>query len=55
MQWQSCDVAVLTALIRMNWKPAPEYLTLYDDITFEPPVNYFDDYSNRGTAAKRRK
>jgi arylsulfatase A-like enzyme len=35
-----------------NWKPAPEYLSLYDDKTFEPPVNYFDDYENRGTAAK---
>ncbi|MEN8118069.1 MAG: sulfatase [Bacteroidota bacterium] len=34
-----------------NWKPAPEYLTLYDDITFEPPANYFDNYDGRGTAA----
>ncbi len=35
-----------------NWKPAPKYLTLYDDVTFDPPANYFDDYEGRGTAAK---
>lgn len=35
-----------------NWQPAPEYLTLYDDKTFDPPANFFDDYSGRGTAAK---
>jgi arylsulfatase A-like enzyme len=35
-----------------NWKPAPEYLTLYDDKTFTPPGNFFDDYEGRGTAAK---
>ena len=38
-----------------NWQPAPEYLTLYDDKTFTPPANYFDDatnYAGRGTAAK---
>ena len=34
-----------------NWKPAPKYLTLYDDKTFEPPANFFDDYKGRGTAA----
>lgn len=34
-----------------NWKPAPKYLTLYDDKTFDPPANYFDDYDGRGTAA----
>jgi arylsulfatase A-like enzyme len=34
-----------------NWKPAPKYLTLYDDKTFDPPANYFDDYEGRGTAA----
>ncbi|MDX1283562.1 MAG: sulfatase [Draconibacterium sp.] len=37
-----------------NWKPAPKYLTLYDDVTFEPPANYFDDYEGRGTAAKEQ-
>ncbi len=35
-----------------NWKPAPKYLTLYDDTTFVPPANYFDDYEGRGTAAR---
>ena len=35
-----------------NWQPAPEYLTLYDDTTFEPPANYFDTYEGRGSAAK---
>ena len=37
-----------------NWQPAPKYLTLYDDKTFEPPANYFDDYEGRGTAAKEQ-
>ena len=40
-----------------NWKPAPKYLTLYDDTTFTPPANYFDDatnYAGRGTAAKEQ-
>ncbi|WP_339711048.1 sulfatase [Cyclobacterium amurskyense] len=38
-----------------NWKPAEEYLTLYDDKDFTPPANYFDqetNYAGRGTAAK---
>ena len=37
-----------------NWQPAPKYLTLYDDVTFDPPANFFDDYENRGTAAKEQ-
>ncbi len=37
-----------------NWKPAPKYLTLYDDVTFDPPANYFDDYEGMGTAAKEQ-
>ena len=37
-----------------NWQPAPKYLTLYDDKTFDPPSNYFDDYEGRGTAAKEQ-
>ncbi len=40
-----------------NWKPAPEYLTLFDDKTFTPPVTYYDDktnYAGRGTAAKEQ-
>lgn len=37
-----------------NWMPAPDYLTLYDDTTFTPPANYYDDYSGRGTAAREQ-
>ncbi len=37
-----------------NWQPAPQYLDLYDDKTFNPPVTYFDDYSNRGRAAREQ-
>ena len=35
-----------------NWKPAPKYLTLFDDKTFDPPATFFDDYSGRGEAAR---
>lgn len=38
-----------------NWKPAPEYLNLYDGMNFTPPDNFFDPetgYEGRGTAAK---
>ena len=37
-----------------NWLPAPKYVNLYDDRTFTPPDNFFDDYSNRGRAAKEQ-
>ncbi len=37
-----------------NWQPAPKYLTLYDHDNFAPPVNYFDDYEGRGSAAKEQ-
>jgi arylsulfatase A-like enzyme len=37
-----------------NWLPAPEYLTLFDDTTFIPPPNFFDDYEGRGTAAREQ-
>lgn len=37
-----------------NWKPALKYLNLYDDKTFDPPANFFDDYEGRGTAAKEQ-
>jgi arylsulfatase A-like enzyme len=37
-----------------NWQPAPKYLTLFDDVTFDPPANFFDDYEGRGTAAKEQ-
>jgi arylsulfatase A-like enzyme len=35
-----------------NWKPDTADLTLYDDIEFEVPGTFFDNYSSRGTAAK---
>jgi len=34
-----------------NWQPAPKYLNLFDDKTFDPPANFFDDYAGRGRAA----
>ena len=34
-----------------NWLPAPKYLKLFDDKTFDPPANFFDDYTGRGRAA----
>jgi arylsulfatase A-like enzyme len=37
-----------------HWMPAPKYLTLYDDTTFTPPANFFDNYEGRGTAAKEQ-
>lgn len=37
-----------------NWLPAPKYVNLYDDITFDPPANFFDDYEGRGTAAREQ-
>ena len=37
-----------------NWKPEEKYLKLFDGKTFVPPANYFDDYQNRGTAAKEQ-
>ncbi|MFA5534631.1 MAG: sulfatase [Mariniphaga sp.] len=37
-----------------NWLPAPKYLDVYDDVTFEPPANFFDDYEGRGRAAKEQ-
>jgi len=40
-----------------NWKPAPEYLTLYDDRDFTPPASFFEhetNYQGRGTAAREQ-
>jgi arylsulfatase A-like enzyme len=34
------------------WDPAPKYLTAFDDIEIPEPETLFDDYSNRGTAAR---
>ncbi|HUV12134.1 MAG TPA: sulfatase [Acidobacteriota bacterium] len=35
-----------------NWQPGPDYLTLFDDQDIPEPETLFDDYSNRGSAAK---
>jgi len=37
-----------------SWEPGPKYLTMYDDVKIPEPVNLFDDYSNRGRAAKEQ-
>ena len=37
-----------------NWQPGPKYLTMYDDVTIPEPENLFDNYSNRGRAAKEQ-
>ena len=37
-----------------NWQPGPEHLTMYDDVTIPEPATLFDDYSNRGRAAKEQ-
>jgi arylsulfatase A-like enzyme len=37
-----------------NWQPAPQYLTMYDEDNFAPPLNFFDDYEGRGRAAKEQ-
>tara|TARA_R110000850_G_scaffold23366_3_gene69117 strand:- start:1165 stop:2823 length:1659 start_codon:yes stop_codon:yes gene_type:complete len=34
------------------WDPAPRYLTLFDDVEIPEPDSLFDDYSNRGSAAR---
>lgn len=35
-----------------NWMPAPEHLGMFNDTVFPEPDNLFDDYSDRGDAAK---
>jgi len=37
-----------------NWLPAPKYVNLYDDKTFDLPETFFDDYADRGRAAKEQ-
>ncbi len=37
-----------------EWQPAPNELTLYKDVTFPEPPTLFDDYSNRGRAAREQ-
>jgi arylsulfatase A-like enzyme len=36
------------------WEPGPKYLTMYDDVRIPEPENLFDDYSDRGRAAKEQ-
>lgn len=35
-----------------NWMPALRHLALYDNVEFPIPESLFDDYSNRGSAAR---
>ncbi len=35
-----------------NWQPGPDYLSMFDDQDVPEPDSLFDDYSNRGSAAK---
>ncbi len=35
-----------------NWAPAPDHLTMYDDITIPEPPTLFDDYSDRSPVLK---
>ncbi|MFP6906735.1 MAG: sulfatase/phosphatase domain-containing protein [Verrucomicrobiota bacterium] len=35
-----------------NWEPGPDYLNLYDEVTFPEPATLFDDYQNRADPAR---
>ena len=35
-----------------NWMPAPRHMGIYNDTTFPEPETLFDDYANRGDAAR---
>jgi arylsulfatase A-like enzyme len=35
-----------------EWEPGPDHLTTFDDVEIPEPPNLFDDYDNRGSAAK---
>jgi arylsulfatase A-like enzyme len=37
-----------------HWCPEPKYFGKFENTRFPVPVNYFDDYSNRGTAAREQ-
>ena len=37
------------------WMPAPEHLNDFDSVNMPVPETFFDDYENRGTAAKTQK
>lgn len=34
------------------WRPGPDHLTMYDDVTLPEPDTLFDDYAGRGSAAR---
>ena len=36
------------------WDPAPKYLSLFDHVKIPEPDTLFDDYENRGTAAREQ-
>tara|TARA_B100000927_G_scaffold116507_3_gene94302 strand:- start:5366 stop:7018 length:1653 start_codon:yes stop_codon:yes gene_type:complete len=36
------------------WDPAPKYLSLFDNVEIPEPDTLFDDYENRGTAAREQ-
>jgi arylsulfatase A-like enzyme len=37
-----------------NWKPDPKYLEFLEDVEFDFPENFFDDYQGRGSAAREQ-
>ena len=37
-----------------NWKPEEKYLHLFDNKKINPPDNFFDNYENRGSAAREQ-
>jgi len=37
-----------------EWEPDPKHFAMYDDVTMPEPETLFDDYSNRGRAAKEQ-
>ncbi|MEO0477661.1 MAG: sulfatase [Planctomycetota bacterium] len=37
-----------------NWMPAPQYLTLYDDIEIPEPATLFDDYKDNAPPARHQ-
>jgi arylsulfatase A-like enzyme len=37
-----------------EWLPDPKHLSMYEDVVFPEPDTMFDDYANRGTAAREQ-
>ena len=37
-----------------EWSPALRHLSIFDDVEFPEPLNLFDDYKGRGTAAHKQ-